>query len=183
MVFSHLLRLVNKVYEATILLYMYSRVMLRIFEVIQHAQPTFILADSEREEYNCSDDYIDKIFDFTYSFNDLNYWDSTKYMNMLSCDNALIHIRQALLQMQSDGIRPRNMTAEERAYYRFPSWWFGYTECPDASGHVNGTLLPLNVRKCILMRHLVDMYNEIRARPEFRSNCTSRLFYCTYPLC
>ena len=142
--------------------------------VYMDGEPTFVRKDEDDPEYDCGSQFINNMFDFTPLFADLCYWDSNTQMDKLSCDDALAQIRQTLLRMQSEQILPRQMSNEERAYYRFPWWWFGQYE--------NGEPMDDMDRKQILMRHLSDMYNEIRSIPEFRSKKGPLLFYCTYSL-
>ena len=146
---------------------------IRIYEIrfhpSSHYMPSFQLRDEAKDEseFDRGANYIDKIFDFTQAFDDLGVWDSAKELDQHVCDEALPNIRRVLLQLQTRGIRPRLMTAEEIAYYRFPEWWFGHG-------------LSKEERLCILMRHLLDMYNEIRLREDFRAETEERLFYCCY---
>lgn len=158
----------------------------RVYEIIicpaLHLSPMFRFRDDKEEikgieeesEWDRGRAYIDKMFDFTGSFNDLGYWDSNEMLNYHVCDEALIQLRSTLLRMQSEQISPRVMSHEEAAYYRFPSWWFGTDDS------YSDVLLDKKERKSILMRHLIDMYNEIRLRPEFRAEADVPLFYCKY---
>lgn len=149
-------------------------------------EPTFRRRSDDDSEYDCGPNVIDQLFDFTILFNDLGYWDSATQLDGWKCDEALVHIRKTLLRLQTEMISPRTMTAEERAYYRFPHWWFGLAEVgahdtqytQEHTPHSSRIFLSEMDRKHILMRHLLDLYNEIRTIPAFRSKGGQKLFYC-----
>jgi hypothetical protein len=132
-------------------------------------EPTFQRKEPDDPEFDCGRSFILNIFDFTPSFQELGYWNSDLQLNQQPCDKALANIRTVLLQLQSEQVIPRPMSKEEQAYFRFPYWWFGQYENTE----------PMNIpdRKQILMRHLMDMYNEIRFSPELRSPNGPAPFY------
>ena len=149
--------------------------------VYVNKEPTFLLRTDDDSEYDHGPDFIDQIFDFTCLFTDLGYWDSNTQLMGRGCDDALVQIRQSILRLQSEQITPRVMTAEERAYYRFPKWWFGQDiDTNESVSPYDRKLFSPHDRKKILMRHLLDLYNEIRAIPAFRSKQGERLFFCKY---